>query len=287
MSLQTKRPGSATLPDRAILSFLRTGTSTRHFEDTVTRFSSQRVRCPACGARRGFAPVVGQQEAGKCHACGLFLPPDRTDGPAEDRRPFNRAAHARTARPTPVSDARRAEPIEITPWRHLTTYDYHDEAGRVLFHVDRLERQSRYSDAPEVWRREKSFRQWHDDKSGQRVNNLHDVRRVLYELPAVLSAIRQGRSVWIVEGEKDADRLNDWFRHEIGSGDVATTAPGGSCKWLPEYSECLHGADVIVWGDNDEAGRRHVALLLEELPGVIRRLRVVPSDWFGRKEGRP
>jgi hypothetical protein len=241
------------------------------------RFSSKRLCCPHCGARRGFAPIVGDDGTGKCHACGLFVPPDHGNGWR-----FDRSATART--PTA---SKRPELIEATAWRLVTTYDYHNEAGRVLFHVNRLERQTRYNDAPEVWRREKSFRQWHDDKSGQRVNNLHDVRRVLYELPAVLSAIREGRSVWIVEGEKDADRLNDWFRHEIGSGDVATTAPGGSCKWLPEYSECLHGADVIVWGDNDEAGRRHVALLLEELPEAVRRLRVVPSDWFGRKEGRP
>jgi hypothetical protein len=38
-------------------------------------FSSKRVPCPKCGARRGFAPLEEGSLGGKCHACGIFIPP--------------------------------------------------------------------------------------------------------------------------------------------------------------------------------------------------------------------
>ncbi|MGD9488759.1 MAG: DUF6371 domain-containing protein [Calditrichaceae bacterium] len=39
-------------------------------------FSNIRTRCPACNARRGFAPIRGheRQPYGKCFACGEFIP---------------------------------------------------------------------------------------------------------------------------------------------------------------------------------------------------------------------
>jgi len=39
-------------------------------------FGSKRAPCPTCGARRGFAPLTGAPNAGKCHACGEFFPPN-------------------------------------------------------------------------------------------------------------------------------------------------------------------------------------------------------------------
>jgi Domain of unknown function (DUF6371)/Toprim-like len=41
-------------------------------------FATKRVVCPACGSGRWFAPVIGAPGAGKCFACGEFLPPNRT-----------------------------------------------------------------------------------------------------------------------------------------------------------------------------------------------------------------
>lgn len=38
-----------------------------------TPYSSKRSRCPECGARRGFAQIVGDHGRGYCHACGKFI----------------------------------------------------------------------------------------------------------------------------------------------------------------------------------------------------------------------
>jgi 5S rRNA maturation endonuclease (ribonuclease M5) len=85
----------------------------------------------------------------------------------------------------------------------------------------------------------------------------------------VRCAIRcAAETVIIVEGEKDADTL-------AKLGFTTTTNIGGAGKWRDEYSETLRGKNVIVIGDNDEAGRAHVALVIKSLTGIVRSLRHV------------
>ena len=101
---------------------------------------------------------------------------------------------------------------------------------------------------------------------------------MLYELPSVLSAIKRGGLIWVVEGEKDADKLNDLFRHEYGREDRATTAPMGAGKWRPEYSESLRGAHVVICGDADAAGWQHVHIVHRSLLGVAASVRVLDVE---------
>ena len=111
-------------------------------------------------------------------------------------------------------------------------YPYHDETGRLLFEVVRLE--------------PKDFRQRQSDPSaaGGWRWSVRGVRQVPYRLPDVLEAIGMGRVIFIVEGEKDANRL--W---ELGL--PATCNAGGAGKWRPELSEFFTGADVAIIPDHD------------------------------------
>src|SRR6185437_2936122 len=70
------------------------------------------------------------------------------------------------------------------------------------------------------------------------------VRQVLYRLPDVLRAVAEGRTVYIVEGEKDADAA-------AREGLCATCNAMGSGKWPAELSCHLAGADVVILPDND------------------------------------
>jgi hypothetical protein len=73
----------------------------------------------------------------------------------------------------------------------------------------------------------------------------------LYNLPAVMAAAKHGLCVFIVEGEKDADRLNHL-------GYVATcNYDGAGGKWHPHYTESLRGAEIIIIADNDDPGYAH------------------------------
>ena len=81
--------------------------------------------------------------------------------------------------------------------------------------------------------------------------------RIPYRLPELLAA----DTVYVVEGEKDADRL-------AGLGLVATTAPEGAGKWRDELGQWFEGKHVVVLADNDEPGRKHAAAIEEGLRGI-------------------
>lgn len=134
-------------------------------------------------------------------------------------------------------------------------YKYQDETGKELYEVVRFE--------------PKTFRQRH--KVGETwIWNMEGVRRVLYNLPKVLKANR----VWIVEGEKDADNLNKL-------GFIATCNVGGAGKWAEGYSDCLKGREVVLCGDNDAPGQKHIDQILNSLAGKAKSVRkvVLPSGY--------
>ena len=153
--------------------------------------------------------------------------------------------------------------------RIVAAYDYTDEEGVLLFQAVR--------DEP------KRFAQRAPDGSGGWTNNLNGVRRVLYNLPIVLSTAKVGWRVYIVEGEKDADAIN-----ELGL--VATTSPMGSNAWRDEYAETLRGAHVVVLRDNDEAGQKYQARVARSCYGKAASVRTLDlpnlppkgdvSDWL-------
>jgi len=158
----------------------------------------------------------------------------------------------------------------------VKTYDYLDESGTLLFQAVRYE--------------PKEFRQRRPDGEGGWVWNLQGVRRVLYRLEELLRA-DPANWVFIVEGEKDVDRLYE-------EGLVATTCAMGAVKWQDNYSEFLNDRNQIaIIPDNDESGRRHAKEVAESLAGVQVKARIVElpgvqdkgdvSDWLdagGSKE---
>jgi putative DNA primase/helicase len=150
----------------------------------------------------------------------------------------------------------------------VATYDYTDEAGLLLYQAVRY--------VP------KNFKQRRPGPNGGWIWSLNGVRRVLYHL-LELNAAPVETTVWIVEGEKDADLLRD---HEL----LATTNSGGAGKWRPEYNEFLRGRPVVILPDNDDAGRRHANDIALSLKGVAASVTILElpglpekgdaSDWF-------
>lgn len=137
------------------------------------------------------------------------------------------------------------------------TYQYQNRFGDVVYEVVRLQ--------------PKAFWQRRPDGKGGWIWNMDGIERVLYRLPDLLS--EKNRTVWIVEGEKDVETLR-------GIHQVATTNPGGAGKWCDGYSACLKGKDVILCGDNDEAGRKHVQKVIESVETYalsIRRVELPPQ----------
>lgn len=80
----------------------------------------------------------------------------------------------------------------------------------------------------------------------------------LYRLPQVLDAVAAGRTVYLVEGEKDVHALESL-------GAVATTAPMGASSWDKVDPSPLYGADVIAIPDRDQAGEKWARAVRESL----------------------
>ncbi len=150
----------------------------------------------------------------------------------------------------------------------VATYRYCDERGNLLYEAIRY--------FP------KDFRQRRPDGKGGYVWNMKDVRRVLYRLPELIAA-DQLATVFIVEGEKDADRLAQ-------AGLVATCNVGGAGKWKTEYNDPLRERRVVIIADKDDPGRKHAQQVALSLFGIAAQAKVIElpgekvkdaHDWFG------
>lgn len=135
------------------------------------------------------------------------------------------------------------------PGRIVEVYPYHDAKGTFLYEVVRME--------------PKDFRQ-RRRVNDQWVWNMDGVELVPFYLLGVTTA----QTVWIVEGEKDALSL-------IDAGYVATCNVGGAEKWRDSYNEHFIGKDVVLCGDNDDPGRRHMEQVEAALLPVAKSIRRV------------
>ncbi|WP_214369775.1 hypothetical protein [Pseudonocardia sp. H11422] len=248
---------------------------------STSRGSQLYARCPAHDDSNASLSVTWRTDsrtgAGRtfvrCHtgcdvrdvldALGLTLsdlydePPARPSDPTRARWTPERAPR----KPRPAKAAKKPARGKGRQ-RLVATYPYCDADGRVIYEVSR-------------WH-PKEFTVRVVDSAGRRQPRwpVKD-RRVLYRLPTVLAAVRTGEPVYIAEGEKDADAL-------AAVGVTATCNAGGAAaegaehdRWLPQYTEALTGAHVVIVQDLDEAGRQHAAHLLDQLSAVAASITVV------------
>ncbi len=150
----------------------------------------------------------------------------------------------------------------------IAIYCYQDENGNPLFQVVRKPDKKFLSRYPKggkwVWAK--------------------PPRLVPYNLPKVKQAISEGQTIFICEGEKDADRL-------ARVGLVATTNPFGAGKWEDAYSKHLAGAgEVVITPDNDAAGWKHAQVVAASVRPYVESVKVLRlpglpekgdvSDWM-------
>lgn len=191
-----------------------------------------------------------------------------------------------------------AKPEPVKKNKKYTYYKYKDKYGEDVFWVMRID----YTN--EAGEHDKGFRQCKPNpRSGEKSDwSVQADTKVLYNLDIIAPAIKYGNSpiIYLVEGEKDADTL-------MRLGRIATTASGGANgpskqkpsegpaayaqrvqewtkespmrrvgkKWLPQYTDELAGADVIIVPDDDVVGRAYMEAVGELLAPVAKRVRIV------------
>ena len=112
----------------------------------------------------------------------------------------------------------------------------------------------------------KSFIQAKYDK-GNWIYKMSNANYVLYNLPNVIKS----EVIYFVEGEKDADNLN-----EIGL--VATTTVGGASgfkKRASNYIKNLKDKIVYIVPDNDTPGYKYADNIKESLKGIAKEVKVL------------
>ena len=150
----------------------------------------------------------------------------------------------------------------------VTEYPYRDANGNIIYRVVRAkDRNGKKYFVPHVWNSEKKL--W--------ITGFNGVHKVPYRLNEVLQSQDK---VFIVEGEKDADRCCDY-------GLTASTNPGGSNGWKPEFAQWFKDREIIVMPDQDEAGEKWLTKVCDSLSGVARSISILTlpsphkdfSDW--------
>ena len=225
---------------------------------TIRRFTKT-LRCPICGGYDNGA------ERGKGQRCYGFLSADEKyahctreehAGKVSCNLSSGTYAHRLIGNcKCGISHRQQSIPkgTRNPPARIVETYDYKDESGKLIFQVVRYE--------------PKSFKQRRPNGHGGFIWNLDGVRRVLYCLRELLEADSQ-QDVFIVEGEKDVDRLR-------ALGFVATTSAGGAGKWHDDFAQYVRGRKVILLPDNDDKGRSHIAQIARSLNLVAASVKVL------------
>ncbi len=141
----------------------------------------------------------------------------------------------------------------------IAEYQYRDAAGELVFTKDRCA-------SKHFW----SYRADSTSRSGKKWSRQMPDGTTLgdglpYRLPQVLAAVADGETIYLVEGEKDVDRM---WRNNL----PATCNEGGAskslstCKWTDTHSGWLRGAKkIVVVADQDEPGRNHAQMAAASL----------------------
>lgn len=136
-------------------------------------------------------------------------------------------------------------------WETVKTYPYTDAKGNLVQEVIRQE-------CPLGKKRHKNFPQAYIVNGRRRQRKPEGFVPVLYRHLQVIEAIKAGKTIWLLEGEKDVEtaELLDL---------VATTNAQGGLSFPAELAELFTGADVRVVLDRDEAGWERGVFLYELL----------------------
>ena len=176
--------------------------------------------------------------------------------------------------------------------QEVKAYNYFNEVGILLFQTVRYDCPFKdnadkcQSDDCAMRRRGKGFshRRPSNNNGAGWIYNLNDTRKVLYNLPSLL---KEEATVFIAEGEKDADTLNSL-------GLTATTSVNGAhTKWIRKYNPYFADRHVVIVQDNDEVGEKHAQDIAKNLKAIAASVKIVAptegkdvTEWYELETGR-
>ena len=160
--------------------------------------------------------------------------------------------------------------IPVPILKLFAEYEYKDEAGNLLYKVERWE--DEYGG--------KTFKQRVWDPAIQDFkNSLGGCRRVLFRLPEITRY--PNAKIIIVEGEKKAIALQGGLAYEDW---IVTTTCGGANGWSPGYVASLAGRSVAILPDKDDAGEYYAKTIKNAIAKTVSELRIVSLPGLQEKD---
>jgi putative DNA primase/helicase len=178
--------------------------------------------------------------------------------------------------------------------KNETIYQYKDASGNIIFQKIRFAEteqkkkhfsQKRIINGSTVWGLDggtyyetySGGNNWSKKKRDNvKMKDFPPCEPIVYNLPELIEAIKQGKEVFIVEGEKDCENLKKWglvATCNFDGASISTQKP----KWRKEYNHYFKGAKVIIFNDNDDPGRAHadhIAVQLYEIAEYVKRVEI-------------
>lgn len=152
-------------------------------------------------------------------------------------------------------------------------YIYKDEMGREIFKIQRYNYVDENGKAiiNKKGKKDKYFIAY--KKQGDKwIKGIDNTPRYIYNFDKVKKAIKEGKTVLFVEGEKSCDILEKW-------GFYATTTPFGANgvddKLLKVYKKQIEGANIVLIPDNDQKGYEFMFMLEREFKDVVKSIKII------------
>lgn len=239
----------------------------KYFPDAKRQGKGYRARCPVHGDERPSLDIDPGDNGGillKCRSkgCERSRILAAVEASQDDIAAPGRNGHARAG----WQDDRHWDDWSRNKWGELVdVYAYTLEDGTVAKYVCRTIKDG-----------EKFFPQRRRE-NGRLKWGVKGLPVVVYRLHLIAKADPSTTTVYLVEGEKDVHTLEDW-------GLLATCNDQGAEKFTAAHAKWLRGRSVVIVGDNDKAGRDHVALCKRLLRGVAASVCVLELPDLAEKE---
>ena len=129
----------------------------------------------------------------------------------------------------------------------------------------------------------KSFCWKHKDSNGNWQKGRNGIKPPLYKQELLSSA---DSTVYIVEGEKDADTMNNKLNLPTVSPPDGATKGGNNKKWDERFNPLFKGLNVTIIPDNDEAGKNFARIIANELLPIAKSVKIIrlADEWTEIKE---
>ena len=269
----------------------------------IEKKNNIRIPCPAHGGK-SYSLVISRRDNGgvlcKCHSqnCSFHNIVYAITGiDLSDKQSCLDTSSLPLPPPAPAFVPEltlfKANPKDI-----LAIYPYTDAHGKVLY--QKLRMRTHNSDGSR--RTYKVKNQKHGDIPVSKYRFRHQINGIWYngkgdDSPLLYLAhlLPFAETVYLCEGEKDADNLNNALKDKgIFGSSLATTSYEGAtglsspiAKWRPQYTSQLMGKTIVIFPDMDASGQgeHHAHLVAQQLVSCCPCVSVVPFPNETKSDG--